>query len=147
LASTPRPPDSAAHSTARRYILDHMRRAGFDADETPRVANLLTRPLPDRADLPLIIIGAHYDSIPTSPGADDNASAVAALLEVAAWLRPQLDGADKWATARLQLAAYDLEEYGMIGSTDHAGSIQGTVRCMISLEMLGFTDKRPGGQK
>lgn len=153
LAATPRPPGSRAHAAARAYVHTHLRAAGFAVDEDRGAGvdgpciNLLTRPVTNNPDLPLVIIGAHYDSIPDSPGADDNASAVAALLELAAFLGPRLNDADKWATARLQLAAYDLEEYGMIGSLRHAESITGPVRCMISLEMLGYTDKRPGGQK
>src|SRR5262245_52521749 len=153
LASTPRPPGSRAHDAARAYIRTHLQSAGFTVTENARreagmnCVNLLTAPLPDNPERPLVIVGAHYDSTPNTPGADDNASAVAALLEIAAWLKPQLTDAARWATARLQLAAYDLEEYGMIGSYLHARSLTGPVRCMISLEMLGFTDKRPGGQK
>ena len=60
-----------------------MERDAFDDG-----VNLLTRPLPDQDDLPLFIVGAHYDSLPCTPGADDNASAVAALLELAAWSAP-----------------------------------------------------------
>src|SRR5947209_9169708 len=89
LASIPRPPGSAAHTLAQASIEAHFRQAGFtiarqpfSANGTPGV-NVLTVPKPDRPDLPLIIVGAHYDSIPDSPGADDNASAVAALMELA----------------------------------------------------------------
>src|SRR5262249_40791910 len=130
----------------------HLRQARFEVHEESQrdvegvCINLLTVPIPERRDLPLVIIGAHYDSTPDTPGADDNASAVAALLELAACLGPHLKDAQKWATARLQLAAYDLEEYGMLGSIRHAHSLREPVRCMISLEMLGYTDKRPGGQ-
>lgn len=153
LASTPRPPGSAAHDAAREYVHRHLCQAGFspyfEADRGFDLSciNTFCKPVPERLDLPLVIIGAHYDSTPTTPGADDNASAVAALIELAYWLRPQLQRAERWATARLQLVAYDLEEYGMIGSTLHAQQLADPVRCMISLEMLGFTDKRPGGQK
>ena len=153
LAAAPRPPGSRAHAAAREYIRTHLQSAGFAVAEVAHrdsdgdCINLLTAPLPDDPKLPLVIIGAHYDSTPDTPGADDNASAVAALLELAAWLKPRLADAAQWATARLQLAAYDLEEYGYIGSTAHARSVAAPVRCMISLEMLGYTDKRPGGQK
>lgn len=153
LAATPRPPGSAAHDAAREYVHGHLQAAGFapsiEADRSLDIlcANILCKPIPERSDLPVVIIGAHYDSTPTTPGADDNASAVAALIELAYWLRPQLKDAERWATARLQLAAYDLEEYGMVGSTLHVRELAAPVRCMASLEMLGFTDKRPGGQK
>ncbi len=138
LASTPRPPGSRAHAAVRAYIRSHLDRAGFrtiedrDRGFDDTCVSLLTQPVPENSDLPLVVIGAHYDSTPDTPGADDNASGVAALLELAAWLTPRLRQAERWATARLQLAAYDLEEYGMIGSIRHASSLTGPVRCMIS---------------
>jgi Zn-dependent M28 family amino/carboxypeptidase len=155
LAATPRPPGSPAHRQAADYIRDQLQRAGFSVDtenfseEGFQGTNLLTRPLPDRPDLPLVIIGAHYDSIPGSPGADDNASAVAALLELARWIGPRLTPEGS-ATARLQLAAYDLEESGLVGSYVHSRDLRraGTpIRGMVSLEMLAFTDHRPGSQR
>src|SRR5207249_75331 len=89
------------------------------------------------------------DTVRGSPGADDNASAVAALLELATWLEPRLREAGPWH-ARLQLVAYDLEEYGLVGSDLHSGAIERdgvSLRGMISLEMLGYTDHRPGSQQ
>jgi Zn-dependent M28 family amino/carboxypeptidase len=94
-------------------------------------------------------VGAHYDSTPGTPGADDNASGVATLLELAAWAGPLLQSAAPFRS-RLQLVAYDLEEYGLIGSTVHSRELRraGTaVRGMISLEMLAYTDSRPGSQR
>src|SRR5262245_14607479 len=154
LASMPRPPGSPEHTRAAAYIRDHLRVAGFTVRETEQAVegfpcrNLLTEPLPHDERLPLVIIGAHYDSIPGSPGADDNASAVAALLELAAWVGPRLPALGP-CRARLQLVAYDLEEYGLVGSTLHAQELRGAgaaVRGMASLEMLGYTDQRPGSQ-
>jgi aminopeptidase YwaD len=153
LASVPRPPESKEHERARAYILDHLRGAGFTAEEVVHreadlvCRNLLARPEPADDELPLVIVGAHYDSITDSPGADDNASAVAALLELARWVRPHL--ARGPFKARLQLVAYDLEEYGLIGSYLHSGELRladAEVVGMMSLEMLGYTDPRPGGQ-
>ena len=153
LAATPRPPGSAAHRNAREYIRAHLERAGFTVDavaypsafEAPGV-NLITAPSPADARLPLVIVGAHYDSIPDSPGADDNASAVAALLELAAWAGPRLAQGGEW-TARLVLAAYDEEEFGLLGSNHHSGQITSALKGMISLEMLGYADRRPGSQQ
>jgi aminopeptidase YwaD len=155
LAAHPRPQGSAEHRQAKAYIADHLERAGFQVTASlEREAgfvfeNLLSTPVPADARLPLVIVAAHYDSVPGSPGADDNASAVAALLELARWLGPQLAGA-RSARARVQLAAYDLEEMGLVGSYVHARALRraGTeLRGMISLEMLGYTDSRPGSQR
>jgi Zn-dependent M28 family amino/carboxypeptidase len=151
LAGAPRPPGSAEHRRARDRIRDHLAAAGFTVRDDPFPGgpapgvNLLTEPL-GPAHLPLVVIGAHYDSLPNTPGADDNASAVAALLELASWLTPRLSSSSGWS-ARLQLAAYDQEEYGLLGSEHHSGSLAAPVRAMLSLEMLGFTDRRPGGQR
>jgi aminopeptidase YwaD len=154
LAAVPRPPGSAEHAQARAYIRDHLQAAEFAVSEKSygqdgfSMTNILTDPLPDSA-LPLFVVAAHYDSTPTTPGADDNASAVAALLELAKWIRPQLQQARPWR-ARLQLVAYDLEEYGMIGSEMHAKELSQSKTAlagMISLEMLGYCDHRPGSQR
>lgn len=153
LASKPRPPETPEHLAAQQYISDNLRDAGFvvepavSTEEGFACTNLLTRPLPE-AGGPLLIVGAHYDSVRNSPGADDNASAVAALLELARWVRPLLDAGK--TSCRLQLVAYDLEEYGLIGSHLHAREIQEAgvaVRGMISLEMLGFISQAPGSQR
>lgn len=154
LAASPRTPGSAAHAQARAYVHRHLTQAGFLVQEARsreaglEVVNLLTRTAPDRDDLPLVVVGAHYDSVAGSPGADDNASAVAALLELAAWIGPRLQG-DPAPAAALQLAAYDLEEYGLVGSFVHCRDLHqrgAPLRGMISLEMLGYTDSRPGSQ-
>jgi hypothetical protein len=155
LAAAPRAPASPEHRRARDYIGAQLRQSGFTVEEFAFSEsgfgglNLLTRPQPDRPELPLVIVGAHYDTVADSPGADDNASAVAALLELAGWLAPRLRP-DGPYHARLQLAAYDLEEYGLVGSFVHSRHFRqaGTaVRGMISLEMLAYTDQRPGSQR
>lgn len=155
LAARPRPHGSHEHEQAKKYIRDHVQSCGFRVTASAHreagftFENLLTQPHPADEQLPLLIVAAHFDSVPGSPGADDNASAVAALLELARWLGPQFPRlAD--SSARLQLVAYDLEECGLIGSYVHSRALRqaGTIlRGMISLEMLGYTDARPGGQR
>ena len=94
-----------------------------------------------------IIIGAHYDVCGSQPGADDNASGVAGLLELARMVdkyKPELK-------YRIDFAAYSLEEppfFGtdMMGSAVHARSLHKNkvkVKIMICLEMIGyFTEKK-----
>lgn len=84
----------------------------------------------------IYILAAHYDTVPGSPGADDNASSVAVLLEVARTLGPIK------TRATLRFIAFALEEYGFVGSTDYASRARKcgeNVAGMISLEMVGFT--------
>ena len=90
-----------------------------------------------------IVIGAHYDSVPGSPGADDNASAVAGLLELARMLRTTS------CTCGFKLVAFVNEESPSFGS-DYMGSMQyarrlkergENVAFMIALEMIGCFDR------
>ncbi len=71
-----------------------------------------------------------------SPGADDNASGVAAVLEVARAYSGMTP------TMCVEFVAYDLEESGLLGSHEHCGQLlrdKADVIGMLSLEMLGFT--------
>ncbi len=107
------------------------------------ILNLPAQARVQNLDLPPILIGAHYDSVPGTPGADDNATGVAVLLEFAR----------KFATEPtrypLRLVAFDMEESGLLGSTNYAALMHQTqqpLRLMISLEMLGYCDSTPGSQ-
>ena len=92
-----------------------------------------------------IIIGAHYDTVPFSPGADDNASGVSVLLEVVR-VCAEVKRSFKHP---VDFIAFGMEEEGLIGSNRHASRLQraGTrLAAMISLECVGYTDDRPGTQ-
>ena len=94
----------------------------------------------DRAK-PVLVIGAHYDSCEKHPAADDNASGVAGLVEIARLLKIRSP-----KNISVQLVAYSTEEPPFFGGDEmgsfvHAQSLkaQGTdVIAMLSLEMLGF---------
>jgi hypothetical protein len=94
--------------------------------------NLVLRFGPDAGDR--AIVGAHYDARGPYPGADDNASGTAALIELARML------AARPPATPTELVWYSNEEYGLLGSEAHASSAQ-RVRAMISLEMLGCFDQ------
>ncbi|RZK52318.1 MAG: M28 family peptidase, partial [Pedobacter sp.] len=87
-----------------------------------------------------IIVGAHYDSCGDQEGADDNASGVVGLLELARLLKGQK------INQRIDLVAYSLEEPPFfrteyMGSYIHAKSLvesKTDVFEMISLEMIGY---------
>jgi len=87
----------------------------------------------------VFILGAHYDTVPGSPGGDDNSSAIAVLLEVARNIQAiPLD-------RTVRLIAFSLEEYGNIGSTHYVESLKKEkeeILGMISLETVGFTGPR-----
>ncbi|MEO1621073.1 MAG: M28 family peptidase [Cyanobacteria bacterium J06632_3] len=91
-----------------------------------------------------ILVGAHYDTVPGSPGADDNASGIATLLTLAELLYTQP------ARRSIHLIAFDLEEYGLVGSTACAQRWQEQgqpLHLMLSLEMLGYFSEEPHSQQ
>jgi hypothetical protein len=100
---------------------------------------------------PRIVVGAHYDVCGPQPGADDNASAVAGLLEIARLIGARRD----LLKYRLDLVAYCLEEppfFGTsaMGSYFHARSLREqkvSVKEMLCLEMIGFFSERENSQK
>jgi Zn-dependent M28 family amino/carboxypeptidase len=129
---------------AADYVLEQLRATGaetteqlFEVDGKP-FRNLIARFGPREGAV--VVIGAHYDSCGDTPGADDNASGVAGLLELARLL------AAKPPARAVELVAYTLEEppyfrTDSMGSVRHARSLSEArreVRLMLSLEMIGF---------
>jgi Zn-dependent M28 family amino/carboxypeptidase len=96
----------------------------------------------------IILIGAHYDTVPGSPGANDNASGVAALLEISR----DFVGLEPARTVRF--VAFVNEEApffasGQMGSMVYAKAARARgddIRLMASLEMLGFYSDQPRSQ-
>ncbi len=145
----------AALDAAADYIDREFRAMGFDARrEQFGEADILYRNI--IAEVPgttaageILIMGAHYDTVWLSPGADDNASGVAVLLELAR----------RWHGRRpartLRFVAFSNEEEpffatDLMGSLVHArGSLQrgDNIIGMISLEMLGYYSHTPGSQQ
>ncbi|MCO5249315.1 MAG: M20/M25/M40 family metallo-hydrolase [Chitinophagales bacterium] len=91
-----------------------------------------------------IIIGAHYDSRPYSgvaPGADDNASGVAAIMEVARVLK------DEELPYTIVFAFWDEEEPGLLGSKAYVqsiGSRNETLLAYINLDMIAWDGDNDG---
>jgi hypothetical protein len=96
-----------------------------------------------------IVVGAHYDSVAGSPGANDNASGVAAVLELARILH----GVVYRKTIRLVLFVNEEPPFfqtGDMGSVVYARQLRServAVAAMISLETIGFYSDVPGSQK
>ncbi|MGB0847393.1 MAG: M28 family peptidase [Thiolinea sp.] len=101
---------------------------------------------------PLLVIGAHYDTAHGLPGADDNASGVAGLIELARLLSDaETQGILK---RRVELVFYTLEESRFrkqqeMGSYIHAAALRKAdedVQLMLSLEMIGYFSDQPNSQ-
>ena len=96
----------------------------------------------------IVLAGAHYDTVAGSPGADDNASGVAGLIEIARAVR------DASPQRTVKLVAFVNEEppffpFGQMGSKLYATAarVRGDdIRIMLSLEMLGCYRDEPGSQ-
>lgn len=142
--------DNQAKAVA--YISDHFAQTSGTVSLQPFEAAGSTyhnvRCLFDGAGEERLVIGAHYDAHGETPGADDNASGVAGLIELAYMLDRQQLGTD------VELVAYCNEEPPFfagkqMGSYVHAKTLADTevaVVGMISLEMIGYYSDEPNSQ-
>jgi len=138
---------------AAEYIRAELRAVGLTpADQSysvagAKVANIEAE-LTGEAGAGIVVIGAHYDTAGGLPGANDNATGVAACLEIARTLaraRPQ-------QTLRFVFFANEEPPYFQ---TEHMGSLVYANRCaerhepitgMLSLETIGYYSDEPGSQ-
>jgi hypothetical protein len=92
----------------------------------------------------VVIVTAHYDTVLGTPGADDNASGVTALLEIA-----RIFSLVQFKYSIL-LVAFDLEEAGLIGSNhfvrNYLQAYDTEVLGVINLDMIGFFSRKPNSQ-
>jgi hypothetical protein len=98
---------------------------------------------PGPAGGPFLLLGAHYDTVPKTPGADDNASAVAVCLECARLIQ-------KHDIRGTMIVFFNREEDGMLGSSEFVTSVASHSAWSIDeahiFEMVGYRDSRPGSQ-
>lgn len=146
--------DHEALARARDYIATSVRAWGYEPELQPfsyegREYFNVECSLPGSgAPQEMIVIGAHYDTVEDTPGADDNASAVAVLLEMCRLMK------DHAPQRTLKFVFFCLEERPAfatrsMGSEVYARKLReagADVRGMISLEMLGYFSIRKGGQ-
>jgi Zn-dependent M28 family amino/carboxypeptidase len=90
-----------------------------------------------------IVVGAHYDTVPGSPGADDNASGVAVLIELAAMKLP----VRFVAFANEEMPYFLGPEMGSWAWAKRARERGERLRAMFSLEMLGYYRDQPRTQQ
>ncbi|RVQ56038.1 M20/M25/M40 family metallo-hydrolase [Sinorhizobium meliloti] len=125
--------------TANGYVIMEHR-----FGEAPGEVNLLCEaPGLVRSDV-VLEVAAHYDTVPESPGADDNASGVAAVLEIAARL------AINPAEVTVRFCLFGREESGMHGSKAHvAGLAQRgqSHRGALIFESIGYRDPKEDSQR
>ena len=143
-------PESLDRTVA--YITQELRIAGYD----PEIQSFGDRPYYNviaeitggKKKNEIIIVGAHYDTVWLSPGADDNASGVAALLEIAG------NFSDSHPARTIRFVAFGNEEEPFsgtvnMGSLVYARSVlekRENIIGMFSLEMLGYYSEEAGSQ-
>jgi Zn-dependent M28 family amino/carboxypeptidase len=137
-----------------KYLLEEFTALGFQPttqsfEFTGRTyQNVIAELKGTRSPEQVLVVGAHYDTVRTTPGADDNASGVAGLLGLAKLL------AGKPLEKTVRLVAFALEEPPTyrtrnMGSYHYAAGLKKAsekVDGMICLEMIGFFCDRPGSQ-
>lgn len=141
------------HRGARDYVAAELRAAGLAVELAPftfrgrTYHNVVATRAGRDARRPRLLVGAHYDSTPHTPGADDNASGVAALIECARLLAPRP------SEAGLEFVGFDLEELQLttyrVGSRRLARERRArgvALAGALVLEMVGYRDPTPGAQ-
>jgi len=144
---------AAALAAAAQLVADQLAAMGVPVERHEfrfrgrRYHNVVgARPAQDER-LPHVLVGAHFDTVSGTPGADDNASGVAAMLETVRLL------ADVELNAAVEFVGFNLEEpQGLayrIGSRAYAADARRRgirYRGAFVLEMVGYTDLGPGSQ-
>ncbi len=144
------------HAATAAYIEERLGAAGFEVRREPvlgpygRGANIVATRSGERRPGRTWILGAHYDTVVGSPGADDNGIAVAAVLEAAALL------SECRFEESVELVAWDLEEWQSLRAGSRLGSramAQAARRDgrdiggVLALEMIGLCRRQPQSQR
>jgi hypothetical protein len=135
--SFPRAYGTPANAQAELLVADYFLRMFGSCDRVGNARNVCFG-WPSEAR---ILVGAHYDSVPNTPGADDNASAVAVMLAVADTLGLRRD---------VMYVAFNAEECDLTGSREFVKEMAGQMKRLKQvhiLEMVGYRDRRPNSQK
>ncbi|MFK8182921.1 MAG: M28 family peptidase [Phormidesmis sp.] len=150
-------------AAARQYITEQLTQYGLTPVQQPYSqgsesgVNIVASIAGSDPTAGTILLGAHYDTVPESPGADDNGSSVATLLEAARIFSEQISLSETetyQASPRgLTLVFFDQEERqasggGLLGSTAFAAeptNLTG-VKGAVILDMVGYACRTPGCQ-
>jgi Zn-dependent M28 family amino/carboxypeptidase len=130
-----------SNAATARWLVEQFKAWNYAVELQGTFRNVVAGPRQKPSEV--ILVGAHYDSTSGTPGADDNGSAVAALLgcaQVCARVAPE---------SPVCFAAFNCEEDGMLGSAELAAYLKQTgcrVRVAHILEMVGFASSQPRSQ-
>ena len=135
--------EPAANARARDLLLDRLRGFGYEPVLQGEHDNVVVYP---PGGGPCRLFAAHYDSVPGTPGADDNASAVAACLECARLLKEH-----GVSPAAFAFAFFNREEDGLLGSREFVRGLAAEPGRAVAeahvFEMVGYRVRGPGSQR
>ncbi len=130
-----------ANRRAAGQIAEVLASFGYEVQRQGFYGNVVA--LPRGYAGPLTLVGSHYDTVPATPGADDNGSAIAGMLECARVLAGR--------GAPVGFVSFNCEEDGLLGSAefvkDWVPGYRGGVVAVHVLEMIGFASSAPGSQR
>lgn len=161
IAREPRPVGSSAHAATRDYLQDQLQALGLETEvqrtlwvgqrygNAAIVENVVGR-LPGHDSSGAILLVAHYDSVPSSPGAADNGAGVAAILEALRALR-----ASSPLENDVLVLFSDAEEAGLLGAEAFAAEHpwMADVSLVVNLEARGsggpavLVETQPGNRE
>jgi hypothetical protein len=136
---------TAERSRTRQYITTELKKFGWkpQLEKFAEGVNIFAERLGTDKKAGAILLGAHFDTVAASPGADDNATGVAVVLEIARLFGSQ-------PTPRtLQLAFFDKEEAGLLGSKAFVAKTKRlqNLRGVIVMDMVGYACYEAGCQQ
>ncbi len=142
-----RPAGSAAEREAASYLAQQFTEMGYAVEVVPfelrsgaTSQNVVAQSKSEDPNLPIVIVGGHYDTVPAGPGANDNGSGTAATVEVARQL--------SWfpvPNVNVRYVAFGAEEIGLLGSAAYVRTLSASdrsrVRLAMSLDMLAVGEE------
>lgn len=135
LAAAPRA-TTTQRMTARAYLTEQLATLGWSPQEHAfnNGSNVLATIPATMGSAPEIIVGAHFDTVSGSPGANDNASGTAVVLAVARYLQEV-----PCRTAPVTVVLFDLEETGLFGSRAFAAQkLPAQVRAVHTIDQVAW---------
>lgn len=128
--SFPRPFNTLENDRARELVVAEFLKLG----RQPKIVGSTKNVVVGDVESAKIIVGAHYDSVATTPGADDNGSALASMFRVLANTKEDVC-----------FVAFNGEECGLLGSFEIA-ELAKSVQEVHVLEMVGYKTTEPNSQ-
>ena len=135
-----RPAGTAAERTAASFLADQYQAMGYGVDVVPfsfstragsgTSQNVIAYDPNEDPNVPLVIIGGHYDTVPAGPGANDNGSGIATTLEVARQL-----ATSPVPGVAVRYVAFGAEEIGLLGSQNYVSRMTASDRARTKVAM------------